>query len=274
MPTPPDTPAARLARTAGGAVRAAYRTALPALARRPVAPPRRLACEVVAFSSQADLPEQVASIRSLLRHAGRPERFRVCSDGTHTAAAARLLERLDPCVTVEAAPPGADPMLRKLALEASLGARPTVYADADVLFGAGAGVIAGLLAEAAAPAWFLQDCEPYLDRRLVTAEEAALAPVNGGFQVLLEPLDWAEALTRLPSDPVFHSEQTLLHLAMHRSGARPLDRAAFVLTMDDFRAWGDVAAGRAVALRHYTTPVRHKLWQAVGAGRVLPSCVA
>ncbi len=274
MPTPPDTTAARLARLAGGSVRRAYRAALPALARRPVAAPRVLPCEVVAFSSLADLPEQVASIRSFLRHAGRPASFRVCSDGTHTRAAARVLAALDPCVQVVPAPPGSDPMLRKLALESSLGARPAVYADADVLFGPGAAELAGLLAARDAPAWFLQDCEPYLDRRVVTPAEAALAPVNGGFQVLLEPLDWADALGRLPADPVFHTEQTLLHVAMHRSGARALDPARYVVSMDDFRAWGDAHAGRPLALRHFTTPVRHKLWQAVARERVLGSSVA
>ena len=158
-------------------------------------------------------------------------------------------------------------MLRKLALEATLGRDgPTVYADADVLFLPGARRLADLVGARSAPAWYLRDCEPYLDERVLTPAEAALAPVNGGFQVLLEPLDWTDALARLPADPVFHTEQTLLHLAMHGSGARALDPALYVVSTDDLRAWGDAFAGRPIALRHYTTPVRHKLWQAVGRG--------
>jgi hypothetical protein len=265
VPTPPDTLTARLARAHGAALRAAYRAALPALARRRVPAAPALRCDVVAFSSQAHLPEQVVSIRSFLRHAGRPRRFRVLSDGTHTRRAAALLRAIDPCVEVALAPAAPDPMLAKLALETELGRHgPVVYADADVLFLPGAGRLAALLDEpATAPAWFLRDCEPYLDERLVTPAEAALPPVNGGVQVLFAPLDWAEPLARLPAEPVFHTEQTLLHLAMHRSGARALDPRAFVVSTDDLRAWGDAFASPALALRHYTTPVRHKLWQAL-----------
>ncbi len=264
VPTPPDTLTARLARAHGAALRAAYRAALPALARRRVPAAPALRCDVVAFSSQAHLPEQVVSIRSFLRHAGRPRRFRVLSDGTHTRRAAALLRAIDPCVEVALAPAAPDPMLAKLALETGLGRDgPVLYADADVLFLPGATRLAALLeAPPAAPALFLQDCEPYLDERLVTPAERALAPVNGGVQVLFAPLDWDDALARLPADPVFHTEQTLLHLAMHRSGARPLDPAMFVVSTDDLRAWGDACASPRLALRHSPPPGRHTLGQA------------
>jgi hypothetical protein len=284
-------PVSRAARLQGAAVRWAYARALPVLARMPVAPAGPLDCDVYAFSGQRHLPEQVASVRSLLRHAGRPASFTIVSDGTHDRRARHLLRALDPAVRVvdladvlrEALPRRVrhyarrHAMGRKLALELSLpvDGRPALYADADVLFLRGARTLAPLLAGSTARAAFLVDEEAYLDRRLSGARDLR-APVNGGFFVLSRPLAWGGALERLatlngPYD--FHTEQTVLHLAMHASGARPLDRRCFVVATDDMRRLRDAHAHPAVVLRHYTTPVRHKLWCRVGAGSlaVLPS---
>jgi hypothetical protein len=248
--------------------------------RTPVDVRHDLPCAAFAFSSRADLPEQVAGIRSFLQHAGRPRSYTVVSDGSHDERARRLLQAIDACVRVADLPqvlrprlPRAvrrhaamDAMGAKLALELSLPSRgPVVYADADVLFGEGAhDALAGKLAAGGAP-WFLPDCEPYLDRRLVTRAEAGLRPVNGGFFVLFAELDWDAALARLAriDTPVFHTEQTLLHLAMHASGGRALDGERFVVDTDDMRAWHSGHRHAALALRHYTTPVRHRLWAAV-----------
>jgi hypothetical protein len=277
------TAARRLAQLQGAAARWAYARALPALARRPVVPAGRLDCDVYAFSGEAQLPEQVASLRSLLRYAGRPASITVVSDGGHGRRARELLRAVDPAVRVvgladvvrEALPRPVrryahrEPMGRKLALELSLpvGARPVLYADADVLFLPGADDLGGILRHAA-PAAFLADEEPYLDRRLARGD--AREPVNGGFFVLGEPLAWDAALERLAAldgDPYdFHTEQTVLHLAMHASGARAFDRRSFVVATDDMWRWRDAHTQPAVVLRHYTTPVRHKLWCRLARG--------
>jgi hypothetical protein len=272
--------AAHAARARGRAIRLAYRAALPAVVRRAVDVRHELPCAVFSFSSRADLPEQIASVRSFLRHAGRPRSYTVVSDGSHDERSRRLLRAIDRCVRVAELPqilrPRLPPAVRrqaamhamgaKLALELSLPAGgPVVYADADVLFGAGAhDELAGKLA-AGGPPWFLPDCEPYLDRRLVTRAEARLRPVNGGFFVLFAALEWDRALARLAriDRPVFHTEQTLLHLAMHASGGRPLDGERFVVDTDDMLAWRSRHRHATLALRHYTTPVRHRLWAAV-----------
>jgi hypothetical protein len=56
--------------------------------------------QVVCFSSQADLPEQVASLRSFLTYAGVPERLTIVSDGTHSPSSRRLLRALHPSIDV------------------------------------------------------------------------------------------------------------------------------------------------------------------------------
>src|SRR3954463_3135564 len=89
-----------LARAEGAAMRRLYAVLLPAIVRRPVRVERMLPFEVFSYSSEEAVPEQVASIRSLLRFGGRPKHFTVVSDGTHSGRSLELLRRLDPCVGI------------------------------------------------------------------------------------------------------------------------------------------------------------------------------
>ena len=74
-----------LARAEGRAIRAIYAASLRSIVRRAITPPRDLPFEVYAYSGESALPEQIASIRSLLRHAGRPKKITIVSDGTYSA---------------------------------------------------------------------------------------------------------------------------------------------------------------------------------------------
>jgi hypothetical protein len=270
--------AEQLAHAEGAAARVAYRRALARLARRPLAPPRELPCHLVTFSGEAALPEQVASLRSFLAHAGRPWSATVVSDGTHRPASRALLEAIDPVVRVaevaDVAPAGLPPAVRTYAARAPMGRKlavelglplhgeRTLYADADVLFLRGAGALARLVDDPVGAPRFLLDPEPYLDDRLRPGDRHA--PVNGGALLVHRPLDWApglSALAALDGAPErWHTEQTVLHLAVHASGGVPFDPARFVVQHDDMRGLRDRHAGPAVVLRHYTTPVRHRLW--------------
>ncbi len=82
----------------GNATRRIYRALLPWIVRQRIDPPRQIDLEVFAYSNEEMLPEQVASIRSFLRHAGRPQSFTVVSDGSHSPGSIRLLEEIDPAV--------------------------------------------------------------------------------------------------------------------------------------------------------------------------------
>lgn len=284
MPTtwlpPSDWTVSRPAWVAGSASRRVYRRLLPVTARRPVPVPGVLAADVVGFSCERDLPEQVASLRSLLRWVGRPATFTVVSDGTHTAASRRLLRRVDPCVRVvdwdAALRPGlpravldyaaAHPMGRKLAVELCLPPdRTTVYLDSDVLLFPPASELHEVVA-ADEPAYLLDPEEVYLDDRLLRPGESS-QPLNAGLLVLPpHRLDWRPALDRLQrldGPPGFHTEQTLVHLTMRAAGARPLDPTRYVVATDDMPRLRDPYRSPSIALRHYTTPVRHRFWSSV-----------
>lgn len=266
-----------LARAQAGATRRAYEAVLAAVVRQPLAAAADLPVKVYAYSGEAALPEQIASIRSFVKNAGRPKKFTVVSDGSYSQRSAELLRRVDPCVAVsdsrEWIPPVADDILpylrehptgKQLALIMSLPRdEPVFYVDSDVLFFAGADALRPLLDVQDVPAFYLPDCQLSADERLFRSVAEREQPVNTGVLLLFRTLDWSLSIERfrqLDAAPTFFTNQTMTHLTMHANGARPLDPAKFVLQLDDQFIYPDAYAHDGVTLRHYVNPVRHKFW--------------
>ena len=265
------------ARAQGRLIQSLYGLFLPLVVRKPIRCGPQISMDVFSYSSRQRLAEQVASIRSFLRHAGRPSRFVVVSDGSHTPADIELLKGIDSCVSVEQVPPPpADapqtlnrylrehPTGKQLALIMSLPReRPAFYVDSDVLFFAAAHQLARLLNEINLPAYYLPDCGFSGDERLLRNSEEKSNPVNTGTLLILRPLDWSLGINRfleLNGSANFFTNQTITHLAMHANGAAPFDPKRYVLQLDDQFVYADRYAGPELVLRHYVDPVRHKFW--------------
>ena len=266
------------ARLEGKIVRAVYQSSLARIVRRRVAVPRELPFEVFAYSGENTLAEQVASIRSFLANAGRPKQFAVVSDGSHTEASIELLQRIDNCVRVERTAPDLPPGLpqevqsfltnhftgKQLALIMSLPVNgPALYTDSDVLFFPQARDLVDLAATKSVSAFYLADFQFYGDERLVRSATETKNPVNMGFLMLFQKLDWSSGLARLQElqgVPSFFTTQTVVHFVMHANGARPFDPRKFILQVDDEFIYRDRHAGSSIAMRHYVNPIRHKLW--------------
>ena len=224
------------ARFEGRLVRRIYRALSPQIIRRPIAPIASVPFEVFAYSGHANLPEQVASIRSFLKHCGRPARFAVVSDGTYSPADIAMLNRLDSCVAVvdfsrsgalksadqgnvgtpesaaqgvsamESAAPwsrhlenylSTHPTGRQLALIMSLPRNgPALYVDSDVLFFPQAGDLATLANARDISAFYLPDCQFSGDPRLLRLAGEREQPVNTGVILLLKKLDWSLGIQR------------------------------------------------------------------------------
>jgi hypothetical protein len=267
-----------LARVKGNTMRRLYRAFLPIIVRRAVNPPRQVPFEVFSYSGEAALPEQIASIRSFIRHAGRPRNFTVVSDGSYSNRAARLLEDVDPTVSVRwstPAPPkvlpekfrqylATHPTGKQLALIMSLPENgPALYIDSDVLFFPAAADLVTRSTGPRPPAYYLADCQFSGDARLLRGGKEREKPVNTGVLLLFEKLDWSLAIERfseLKEEPNFFTNQTIAHLTMHANGTQPFDPVKYVLQLDDQFVYPDRYAGAALALRHYVNPVRHKFW--------------
>lgn len=273
------------ARAQGAWFRRLYRARLGTIVRRPIPTAATLPFEIFSYSGEEMLPEQIASIRSLLRFAGRPRQFTVVSDGTHSERGLELLQHLDPCVRVSPAsdwqpqgiPPGAasylatHPTGKQLALVMSLPRNgPALYIDSDVLFFPAARTLSSLPDRGDAPALYLADCRLSADERLYRREEEKKNPVNTGVLFLTRKIDWSRSLDRfleLAGAPNFFTNQTMTHLAMTAAGAVPLDPAKFVLQLDDQFEFADRYASPDIVLRHYVNPVRHKFWSTLARGK-------
>jgi hypothetical protein len=266
-----------LARAQGRFVQAAYQLFLPFVAARKIQCTRNVPIDVFSYSGRRRLAEQVASIRSFLKNAGRPNRFVVVSDGSYSAEDIALLRRVDQCVSVEQVPePPANasvslasylrthPTGKQLALIMSLPrGQPALYTDSDVLFFAAAPGLENYASSESAPAYYLQDCGFAGDERILRDGDQKSAPVNTGVLLVRQRLDWSMSIKRfaqLQGDPTFFTNQTLTHLSMHANGAQPFDPAKYVLQLDDQFIYADHYAGPDLVLRHYVDPVRHKFW--------------
>ena len=268
-----------LARAKGTAIRRSYLRRLKRIVRQKVDPRASLELDVFSYSGEAALPEQVASIRSFLKHAGRPRSFNVVSDGTYSHESESLLRELDPSVCVHSSPPPPPsnlptsfqnylhehPTGRQLALIMSLPhERPALYVDSDVLFFAGAKCIEEIIRPQSSAALYLQDCQFSGDERLLLNHAEQQDPINTGVALFHGQLDWSVAVRRFEkledAAPTFFTNQTLTHLALHANGAVALDPRKFVLQLDDQFIYSDRYAGPEIALRHYVNPVRHKFW--------------
>ena len=275
-----------LARTKGKIARAAYRAGLPFIARRPIEPRGRIPVTVVAYCGERTLPEQVASIRSFLKHAGQPNRFIIVSDGTLSGAGRNLLQSLHSSISVSDSaqwlpkdlPAKIYPYLtthptgKQLALIMSLPmGEPTLYVDSDVLFFPSAEGIVDLLGDNNTPAFYLPDCQLSADARLFQNDLEKARPVNTGTLLLFKQLDWTLAIRRfleVQGLPGFFTNQTMTHLTMHENGASAFDGRKYVLQLDDQFIFSDRYAGPQLVLRHYVNPVRHKLWTTLAARSV------
>ena len=253
------------ARAEGRAVRALYRGFLNRLPA--IEPQHAFSLEVFSYSGEAALPEQVASIRSFLRHVGRPAHFTVVSDGTYSEQSRRLLKNLDPSVSVSDAsewipndlPDEIQPYLkmhptgRQLALIMSLPkSAPVLYLDSDVLFFAGASDLHAYVETRNVPAFYMADCRFSGDERLLRDPAEGNDPVNTGFLLLFQKLDWSASVRRfleLEGEPNFFTNQTMTHLAMHANGAAPFDPRKYVLQLDDQFIYPDRYADPQIAMR-------------------------
>jgi hypothetical protein len=269
-----------LARLRGRITQTIYERLLPRIIQRKVNCADDVPVDVFAYSGRNRLAEQVASIRSFLKNAGRPNRFVVVSDGTHSAGDIELLRRVDECVSIEQIPVPAvavpasfesylhtHPTGKQLALIMSLPRHnPALYIDSDVLFFGGAREF-GHPFDDIAPAYYLEDCGFAGDDRLLYSDDEKAAPVNTGVLLIRGSIDWSEGIERfaeLKGEPNFFTNQTLTHLVMHANGAHRFDPSKYVLQLDDQFIYADRYADPGIVLRHYVDPVRHKFWNNLG----------
>lgn len=256
-----------------------------------VKPKGRFDCNVVSFSSCRDFSEQVLSILSFLKYVGAPSSWTVYSDGSHTEFHINFLKdnfgfvqfaKVDfPGLNVDSYEfkPALAPYKEALADYAKafpLGKKlfyylqhdvvgPTVFIDSDVLFYHKADALHNLLLEDV-EGWFLPDTDwNCLDSRYKTVTVPQMYQANSGFIFVKKAFGgYHNALEFLKSTQKkyeYFTEQTVLHILINSSRFMPVDPRIFILNSGDQFDFSYLYPPENIALRHYTGPVRHKMWQ-------------
>ncbi|MGK7924889.1 MAG: hypothetical protein AB4290_06465 [Spirulina sp.] len=263
----------RAARWQGKITRSLYRRKIPRIIRHPIQQEKKLNVAVYSLSCPRDLPEQVASIRSFLASVGIPEQFTVISDG-YSEAECQWLAAIHPCIFTISLKEftrglpqkvydyaAINPMGKKLAAILSIPCdRVSIYTDSDIFFFPQARDLEDLLTTA--DSYYLPDTDPAFDLRILQESERE-NPINGGFIVFKKKPNWDLAMERflnLQDPPNYFTEQTMMHLTLHRERAKPLPRNKYIMWRDDEFLFRDRYANQDTVLRHYVTPVRHKFW--------------
>ncbi len=265
-----------------------YTKAINNIVNFPLTPEKKANINVYAFSCERDLAIQVANIRSFIRYVGIPNKFIVISDGSYSSSSRNILRQINGCVDViewqdlvigDIPKPISNYVVdyphraimafwRRLAVLTSISIdKPTIYTDADILFFPGAKEIVNLCDSNDSYSWYLPDCLPSLDERIILHDHEKFNPVNAGFFIVKQQINWEEPLERvaqLVDEPVYFTEQTVVHLAMHNNQAKPLDKTKFILSVDDQFQYLENFDKRKIALRHYVNDVRHKFWLSLG----------
>jgi hypothetical protein len=262
----------------GEFIRSLYRNVVVKLVNLPIKQNRKAPINVYSLSCERDLPEQVVSIRSFIRHVGVPDTFTVISDGSYTDDSCRLLRRIHPCVEVvplkkllrsdlpQCVSEYAElhPMGRKLSALMSIPVDgPTIYTDSDILFFPGGIDLVQLATSDDKYTRYLPDCSNSLDERIIYDDSEKSNPINAGFILFKHELDWSFAIERLANIkgvPSYFTEQTVVHLTIHHNQGKPLCSQRYILNVEDQFIYPDKFASKEIALRHYVRDVRHKFW--------------
>jgi hypothetical protein len=245
--------------------------------------------DMVSYSSSKDFHDQILSILSFMSNVGIPKKWIVYSDGSHSEKHIRIIKDIfnfvevicydfsklsekDVCDDLE---PMADTLIN-YAIESPYGKkllyylnhqieRPTIFLDADILFHSRASEIHALINEGG-PGWFLPESSwGCLDSRYKNQNERQHYQVNSGFFILFERIKNTEAANRfllsLNRNFEHFTEQTIFHILFKANHFLPLDPRVFVLNSSDQFDFSYFKSPGSMAIRHYTGPVRHKMWQ-------------
>lgn len=247
--------------------------------------------DIVSFSSSDDFSEQTLSILSYIKYVGTPASWTIYSDGSHTSEQINLLETTIRFVKIKKID-----LLNELEVSNNLKStlmpwqnellhyanneafgkklfyymnhpvkKQTLFLDSDILFYNKASVLIYQLNKEI-NGYFLPDIEwGTLDSRYLQKNTPQLYQVNGGFYIANKEIsfinDALDYLKDLNGKYEYFSEQTAMHVLLLGNYFMPLDPRIFILNTDDQFDFSYLFFPEKIAIRHYTGPVRHKMWQ-------------
>jgi hypothetical protein len=254
---------------------------------------KTIAMEVVSFSSKNDFPEQLLSILSFVKYVGLPLRWTIYSDGSHTEAQIKLVDTHFDYVAIKSVDWDTLTSIEELCCDElkpyhkyvldyahnhAFGKRlfyylnhplnqPTLFIDSDILFYEKANSFEILINEIPRfNGWYMPDIVwGCLDSRYKCTHSEQMYQVNAGLMFVLNKfnnynkgLDFYKVLE---SKYEYFSEQTIINILLKDNSFMPLPPKTFILDAGDQFDFLYMYQPKQMAVRHYTGPVRHKMWQ-------------
>jgi hypothetical protein len=258
-----------------------------------VNPKNPIAMEVVSFSSCNDYPEQILSILSFVKNLGVPLKWTIYSDGSHTDVQRKQMSNDFGYVEIKSINWEGLTSIEEFCCEDlkpyhkyvldyaqnhAFGKRlfyylnhpindPTLFIDSDILFYEKANAFEILINEnPKANGWFMPDAVwGCLDSRYKETHLEQTYQVNAGLMFVLKKFDnYKKALDFykvLDSKYEYFSEQTIINILLKDNSFMPLTSKTFILDSGDQFDFSYLNKPKEMAVRHYTGPVRHKMWQ-------------
>jgi len=245
---------------------------------------------IASFSSKKDFYDQILSILSFLRYVGTPINWTIYSDGSHSEQQIDLLKRWFEFVEViiydwedlSSLPIEKDRLLPykkeliNFAKNMPLGKklfsylnhkiiRPTLFLDSDILFYNKASILNYIIQEKFTGYYLTDPDWGCLDSRYKKKYPKQLSQANSGFFLLNQEIDdvkeGLDFLKSLDFQYEYFSEQSIFHILFSNNGFIPLDSKIFIVNSGDQFDFSYLYNRDSIAVRHYTGPVRHKMWQ-------------
>jgi hypothetical protein len=249
--------------------------------------------EVASFSSCNDYSEQLLSILSFLRYVGIPVKWTIYSDGSHTQKQIdHVLGNFDFVIFKSINFPELSSIenlckddikpyheyILDYGNKLALGRRlfyylhhnielPTLFIDSDILFYDKADSFDVILAENPKPAgWFMPDAVwGCLDSRYKEKHDEQFYQVNAGFMLLNKEFNilknGLDFFKTIDYKYEYFSDQTIFQIILKDNSFMPLTPKTFILDSGDQFDFSYLSHPKEMAVRHYTGPVRHKMWQ-------------
>jgi len=241
--------------------------------------PKSVDLDIISFSGAGSFEDQVLSIISFLVYAGTPVKWTIYSDGSYTQEQKQVFKNKFPFVQTADWGEGSyirdNQLLADYLKECHLAKklnvilshpyqRQTVYLDSDILFYKNftSYLESGLLAKGL---WYAPDtmwgsnAANYLKNKTTS-----IYPLNSGLLILdgsFKVADVFEYLESLKGKYHYFSEQSSFEYAFRKQGANILDPRQFIVDASDQFDFATKYHPDEIAMRHYTGPVRHKMWQ-------------
>jgi hypothetical protein len=251
-----------------------YKTILKSLPNRPKIP-----FHFVSFSGAKTFYDQLLSILSFYYNVGSPISWTIYSDGTYSPSQISIFYKFNFVKLVnwdsnlKIKYKGLLDFGKKFIwgnrLHAYLNhtvSPTTIFLDSDILFYKGFSIYLSIINKSN---WYIQDTGPHLDKYYFTKyKENDNHFINAGFLVINESPNWGLAVDYIVnrndkdcSWEHFTEQAAINYMIKNDSTFHPLSEEKFILSCKDSFDIYHKFDIKKIALRHYVSPVRHKMWQ-------------